>query len=455
MMSLSPKELAQARSLISWLALLPSSERTETLLSLSPSEQTTVTEMMHEWPVFARPNQMPPPGDWYIWLIQAGRGFGKTRTGAEYVRARIDAGEWRVVNIAGPSTGDVIDYMIRGTAAAPGLMGVWPPHERPRLNKNERKLTCHNGAIIRYRAAHDADTDFRGTAADGAWVDEIDAWKPQGMKPVDAFELFEMMIRAGTDPRIVATSTPKRGRLVGMLRKRDDVEITRGSTYDNAANLAPKYLKMIARYKGTHKEKQEVFGKYVEEVAGALVTQDMIDAARVATAPPLVRVAVGVDPSGSTTGDSQGIVAAGKDEHGHGYVLGDRSCRERPEGWGRRAVQTAVEFGTRRIIVEGNFGGDMAVSVIQQAARSMGVSVSVIKVSASQGKHVRFADHCAVAYEQHRMHHVGTFEDLENEVCSFTLDGYDGDGSPDPADALVWACKDLGLAELPREVRVS
>lgn len=455
MMSLSSKELVQARSLISWLASLNSNERTETILSLSPSEQTTVTEMMHEWAIFARPNQLPPQGGWFVWLIQAGRGFGKTRSGAEYVRARIDAGEWRVVNIAGPSTGDVMDYMVRGTSAAPGLMGIWPPHQRPRLNKAERRLTCHNGAIIRYRAAFEADTDFRGPQADGGWADEIDAWKPRGMKPDDAWDLFEMGIRLGADPRIVATSTPKRARLVRSLRQRDDVEVSRGSTYDNAENLAPKYLKMIERFKGTHKERQEIQGELITEIPGSLVNQNMIDVARVDTCPSLVRISVGVDPSGSTTGDSQGIVVAGKDANGHGYVLADRSCQELPEGWGRKAVLAATEFGTRRIVVETNYGGDMAASVIRQAARALGTSVQVITVNASSGKHVRFADNLAIVYEQFRMHHVGTFETLEDEVCAFTLDGYDGDGSPDPADALVWAAKDLDLAEIRREVRVS
>lgn len=425
------------------------------ILSLSPSEQTAATEIFHDWSVFARPNQLPPPGDWFVWLIQAGRGFGKTRSGAEYVRARIDSREWRVVNIAGPSKGDVMDYMIRGTPAAPGLMGIWPPHQRPRLNKDERRITCHNGAIIRYRSAYDADKDFRGPQADGGWADEVDAWKPMSMKPEDAWDLFEMGVRLGADPRIVATSTPKRARLVRILRKRDDAEVTRGSTYDNAANLSPKYIKMIARYKGTHKERQEIKGELIEDVAGALVTQQMIDASRVPNAPHLVRVSVGVDPSGSTNRDSQGIVAVGKDEHNHGYVLGDRSCRELPEGWGRRSVQTALEFNTRRIVVEGNYGGDMAASVIRQAARAMGVSVTVVMVHASDGKHVRFADNLAVLYEQYRMHHVGTFDVLEDELCAFTLDGYEGDGSPDPADAEVWAAKDLGLQDVRRELRVT
>lgn len=438
-----------------WLASLPVSERTEVIESLTRSERIALTEILHDWTLQAREKQLPPPGDWYIHVVRAGRGWGKTLTGAQYIRMRIDAGEWRTVNIAGPTGGDVVDIMILGTPKAPGLMGIWPSHQRPTLNENKRRVTCHNGAIIRYRSADEPER-FRGPQADGGWADEVDSWKPKGMKRTEAWTQFELTIRLGADPRIIVTSTPKRNRLIRMLCERPDSVVTTGSTYENRENLAGQFFRStVSPLEGTHLGRQEIHGELIDEVEGSLVTPRMIDAARVTTAPHLLRVSVGVDPSGSTTGDSQGIVVVGKDEQGHGYVLGDRSCRELPEGWGRRAVQTALEFNTRRIVVEGNYGGDMAVSVIQQAARAMGQSMTVIKVNASNGKHVRFADNVAVVYEQYRMHHVGTFAQLEDEVCAFTLDGYEGDGSPDPADALVWAAKDLGLCELPREVRVS
>jgi phage terminase large subunit-like protein len=430
--------------LLGWLSSLDPSEQTAMVEKMSPRDRTGLMEILHDWTLYARPKQLAPPGDWYIWVVRAGRGFGKTRTGAEYVRSRVDAGEWRTVNIGGPTGGDVLDVMVLGTPEAPGLMGIWPIHQRPKLNESKRRLTCHNGAIIRYRSADEPER-FRGPQADGGWADELDSWKPKGMKPEEAWALFELGIRLGPDPRIVSTSTPKRNRLIRMLCARADTVVTTGSTYENRANLAHQFFtSIVSRYEGTHLGRQEIHGELIEEIAGALVTADMIDQARVAEAPDLTRVVVGVDPSGTITGDSQGIVAAGKGVDGEGYVLADRSCSMRPEGWGRRAVETALEFDADRIVVEVNYGGDMAQSVIEQAARAMDVVIRVVKVNATRAKHVRF-EPVALLYEQGRMHHVGTFKRLEDEVCSFTAEGYDGDGSPDPGDALVWATTDLLL----------
>jgi phage terminase large subunit-like protein len=444
MSTLSPTQRKQATSLLNWLSSLDPSEQTAMIEQMAPRDRTGLMEILHDWTLYARPKQLAPPGDWYVWVCQGGRGAGKTRTGAEYVRSRVDAGEWRTVNIAGPTDGDVIDYMLLGTPEAPGLMGIWPPHQRPKLNEKKRRVTCHNGAIIRYRSADEPER-FRGPQADGGWADEIDSWKPKGMRPLEAWGLFELGIRLGPDPRIIATSTPKRSRLIRMLRERTDTVVTVTSTYENRANLAAQFFRsIVSQYEGTHLGRQEIGGELLEEIAGQLVTPEMIDKARVTEAVDLDRVSVGVDPSGSITGDSQGIVAAAKGVDGAGYVLADRSCSKRPEGWGRRAVETALEFDADRIVVEVNYGGDMAQSVIEQAAHSMEVVIPVVKVSATRAKHVRF-EPVALLYEQGRMHHVGTFKRLEDEVCSFTAEGYDGDGSPDPADALVWAITDLVL----------
>jgi len=378
--------------------------------------------------------------------VRTGRGWGKTRTAAEYVRTRIDAGEWRTVNVAGPTWTDTMRTMVNGTADAPGLMNVWPLHQRPqlRLSKDDPHLRTHNGAKIQLLAAHQAER-FRGPQADGGWADEVDSWKPEGMKPDEAWALFELGIRLGSDPRIVATSTPKRARLVKMLMQRGDCALTTGSTYENRANLAPQFFRSIVdRYKGTHLGRQEIEGEVLEDVAGALLSLEAIDAARVETAPTLRRVVVGVDPSGSIDNDRQGIVVVGVGADGHGYVLADRSCSLKPEGWGRRAVDAALEFEADRIIVETNYGGDMATSVIQQAARHADAQIRVQKITASRAKHVRFEPVCLL-YEQGRIHHVGSFPMLETELCAFTADGYEGDGSPDAADALVWAITDLML----------
>jgi phage terminase large subunit-like protein len=347
------------------------------------------------------------------------------------------------VNIAGPTLGDTLDVMIRGTPEAPGLLGIWPAHKRPHHQVTNARLVCHNGAIIRYRG-DDEPERFRGPQADGGWCDEIDSWKPKGMKPQDAWSLFELGIRLGPDPRIIATSTPKRARLVKMLQARPDCVLTTGSTWDNRANLAPQFMATLSQYKGTHLERQELYGDVLEDVEGAILSLGTIDACRVSEPCPIRRAVVGVDPSGSVDRDRQGIVVVGIGEDGDGYVLADRSCALKPEGWGRRAVEAALEFEADRIVVERNFGGDMAEHVIRQAARQADVQIRVRMVNASKAKQVRF-EPISLLYEQGRIHHVGSFPLLETELCAFTPDGYEGDGSPDSADALVWAVTDLML----------
>lgn len=280
--SATPKQPPSMRSWLDWLASLPPAERESVVAELTAPERMALAEALHDWKSFAREKQLPPPGDWFIWVVQAGRGFGKTRTGAEYVRMRIDSGDWRVVNIAGPTSGDIMDYMILGTPAAPGLMGVWPDHQRPRLNESKQRLTCHNGAVIRYRSAEEAER-FRGPQADGGWCDEIDSWRPKRMTPKDAWALFELGIRLGPDPRIVATSTPKPSRIIASLAARKDVVITRGSTYENRANLAPQFFdSIVSLHAGTRMGRQEIEGELLdaEEDAGAYYLRLMAQAAR-------------------------------------------------------------------------------------------------------------------------------------------------------------------------------
>ena len=443
MSTLSPSQQASAKSSLDWLASLDENERTATVESLSPSERIALNELLCDWTLWAREKQLPPSGDWFIWMVRAGRGFGKTRTGAEYVRSRIDSGEWRTVNVAGPTKNDVLDIMLMGTPEAPGLLGVWPEHQKPKHDITKMRVRCHNGALIRYRSADEPER-FRGPQADGGWCDEIDSWKPKGMTAEEAWGLYELGIRLGPDPRIIATSTPKRSRLVKMLCERDDTVVTVGSTYENRANLAPQFFRsIVAKYEGTRLGRQEIHGELLEDVEGALVTLDLIGRHRVAAAPELRRVVVGVDPSGTAHGDEQGIVGAALGCDGHGYVLSDRSCSLSPEGWGRRAVDLYHDLSADRLVVEVNYGGDMVESLI----RSIDPRVNVRKVTASRGKHVRF-EPVAGLYEQGRIHHVGTFDALEDQICSFTAQGYEGDTSPDRADAAVWALTDLMLARV-------
>jgi phage terminase large subunit-like protein len=343
----------------------------------------TLAKSLYDWRLCARPKQLPPPGDWFIWLLKWGRGTGKTRTGAEYVRSRIDAEEWQSVNIAGPTVGDTVDLMVRGTPEAPGLLGIWPPHQTPRHEITNRRLIAHNGAIIRYRGADEGER-FRGPQADGGWCDEVDAWKPKGMTLQEAWHLFSLGIRLGPDPRIIVTSTPKRARLIVQLMARDDCFWSSASTYENRANLAPQFFRSIVEpLKGTRLGRQEINGEILEGVEDALLNLDLIDELRVKEIPELGRIVVSVDPAASSgdKADETGIVAAAVgaecDEEGinHGYLLEDRSCRKTPAGWAAEAVSLYEKWGADLIVGERNNGGEMVESVIRNESRNVPVKL--------------------------------------------------------------------------------
>lgn len=427
---------------------LDADERLKLIETLSPSARMAMAEWLREWRPL--PHQVPPEGDWFILLMQWGAGSGKTLTGAQMSRGWIDRGIWRTVNVAGPTWVDTMRTMVHGSAEAPGLMGVWPEHQRPvlRMSKDDPHLRCHNGAKIQLFAAQKSER-FRGPAADGAWFDEIDAWKPEGMMPAEAFALAEQRIRTGPDPRIFVTSTPKRGRLVAELRKRPDTVITRATMYDNAVNLSPKYVEtMRLKYDGTRMGRQELDGELLPDVEGAIVTLEMIEAGRVAIAPDLVRTVVGVDAFGGG-GDACGIGAAGQGVDGDAYVLADRTCKLGPDGWGRRAIDTALEFDADCIAWEANYGGEMVERVLMQAMAAMGVQIRLQRVWSSKGKHLRFEptggmyERTAADKDGVHIHHVGTLEQLEDEITQFTPQGYAGAKSPNRADVVVFCVDEL------------
>jgi phage terminase large subunit-like protein len=429
---------------MSWLLSLDDVERRKALQSLSEGAALAAWDWLKDPKNLARPEQIEPVGNWFIWLCKAGRGWGKTQTGSWFVRQRIDAGTWKRVNICGRTSADVRDVMIDGPS---GLMEVWPPHQRPLHEPSKMRVVAHNGVPIRYMSADEPES-FRGPQADGGWADEIDAWKPTGMNVNDAWSLFELGIRLGPDPRIIATSTPKRGRLVKSLKDREDVTITGGSTYDNQANLAATFITAIVnRHKGTRLGRQEINGELLPDVAGALVTPEMIDRDRWRNIPTNVkRIVVGVDPSGTEDGSEKGIVVDGVTEDDQFVCLQDASCRGGPAEWGRRVVNIARFWKADCIAVEANYGGDMALHVVESAARRtpQGLhGIRVKKVIATRGKHVRF-EPCGALYERGEMHHVGSQPDLEDQVTGFTASGFEGDAdSPDRGDAHCWALTEL------------
>ena len=391
-------------------------------------------QALYEWRLWARPEQLAPPSAWTTWLVMAGRGCGKTRTGAEWIRERIASGARRIA-IAGRTAADVRDVMVEGES---GILACSPHYERPQYEPSKRRLTWPCGAIATLYSADEPD-QARGPQHDTLWADELAAWRFP-----DAWDQLTFGLRLGAEPRALVTTTPRPSPLIRALLADPHTVTTRGATRDNAANLAPAFLaKITARYAGTRLARQELDGELLDDVDGAIVTHAMIDAERVATSPPIMRTVVAIDPA-TTSGDDAdetGIVVVGKGADGDLYVLDDVSLRASPDAWARRAVETLDRYAADRIVAETNNGGEMVTLVIRQVRRD----VSIKTVTASRGKHIRF-EPVGALYEQGRIHHVGSFSALEDQLCAFTAAGYEGGASPDRADALVWAATELALS---------
>jgi predicted phage terminase large subunit-like protein len=391
-----------------------------------------------------RPSQQTPDGDWRTWLILAGRGWGKTLTGAEDVKAYGLTHSASRIAIVARSYADARDTCVEGET---GLLSVLPPHMIKVWNRSLGELILVNGTRYKLFSADEPER-LRGPQHHRAWCDELASWG-EGTKQRDwpaAWDQLMFGLRLGDDPRAVVTTTPRPTKLIRHLLTAATTYPTRGHTDENAENLAPAFLsEIMARYAGTRLGRQELGAEILDDIPGALWTYAMFEARR--PAPDLVRCVVGVDPSGGSgpENDEQGIIVGGKGSDGHGYVVADRSCRLSPDGWGRRAVQAYVDFKADAIVVEKNFGGDMAESVIRSAARAMGVTVKVVMVTASRGKALR-AQPVAGLYEQGRMHHVEVFAELEEQCTTWTPES---GTSPDRLDALVWVMTETMLEPEP------
>jgi phage terminase large subunit-like protein len=304
-------------------------------------------------------------------------------------------------------------------------------------NRSLGELDLHNGSHVKLFSAEQPDR-LRGPQHHHAWCDELAAWKYP-----ETFDQLLFGLRLGSRPQIVVTTTPRRTPLIVELVKRakadpEDVFMTAGSTYDNAAHLAPVALAQLKlRYEGTRLGRQELFAELLEDVEGALWDWQMVEACRGGPPAAYKRIVVGVDPSGGG-GAEQGIVVCGLGKDGRYYVLADRTCRLSPDGWGRRAVDAYHEFGADRIVAEGNFGGDMVEAVI----RNVDPSCSYRKVTASRGKRQR-AEPVVALYEQGHVTHLGVFAELEDQMTTWVPDADFAQPSPDRVDALVWAVSDL------------
>ncbi len=466
----------------------------EQLNRASPEQ---LSALRHKWHFWARPNQIAPEGEWTFWALLAGRGFGKTRTGAEWINERVQQGKSKRIALVAPTAADVRKVMVEGES---GILAISPPWNRPLFEPSKLQLTWPNGAIAQLFSAEEPER-LRGPQCDTFWADELAAWK----KLQETWDMLQFGFRLGDDPRGCITTTPKPLPIVKQLVRdaRDRPEhlrekgwtgqtaLVRGSTYENRANLATKFFQqVVTKYEGTRLGRQELNADILEDMPGALWQRANIDAVRI-SAPAMLpiwkevsdipgdemvlesietlqviataimacvpedlsRIIVSVDPNVSNNegSDEIGITVQGKGLSGRAYVLADCTMKGSPNEWATTAIIAHDIFKADRIIGEANQGGNMVEYTIQTTAKALKEqghrktdNIGVTLVHATRGKVTR-AEPSAALYEQKKVSHVGTHETLEDQMCLFTSDfdrkamGY----SPDRVDALVWGLTHL------------
>ena len=400
------------------------------ILASSPRIQT---QARFDWDLWARPNQLEPSGDHRFWLVLAGRGFGKTRAGVEWIRRQIETGKSRRAIVIAPTAADCRDTIVEGPS---GFIACSPPWDRPKYEPSKRRLTWKNGAQVSLYSSEEPDR-IRGVNCDLLLADELCAWKYPA-----AWDMAMLALRIGSNPRAMITTTPRPTKLIKDLLDTPETVVTRGSTFDNAENLAKPFLDSILdRYENTRLGRQEIYAEILEDVDGALLSSSMLEELRVvARRDQLSRVVVGVDPAASSgeSADHTGIVIAGLNESGELTALADWSCQLGPAGWARKAIDAYHEFRADLIVAEKNQGGLM----VEHTLRSVDANVPIKLVHAKDGKHVRAMPILSL-FEQRRAHTTPGLDKLESQLCGFTPQGYEGDTSPDSADAFIWAATEL------------
>lgn len=423
--------MSDGLSLADRFRALPKEEQERRWNSLSEEERAA---NLYDWSFWARPNQLPPPGDWQTWLILAGRGFGKTKAGAQWIIAQSET--CRRMALVGPTAADVRDAMIEGES---GILASSPPWNMPRYEPSKRKVTWPNGSFALCFSAEEPRR-LRGPQFFAAWCDELAAWKYDQ----DTFDMLQFGLRLGKKPRQVVTTTPRPTKIIKELRKDKTVVVTTGTSYENRRNLAVSFFdRIVSKYEGTRLGRQELNAEILDDNPNSFWTLTRIDLLRVDYPPPLMRVVVGVDPavSSNPNSDETGIVVCGLGYDGHGYVLDDRSLVGSPEEWGISSVEAYRSWEADRIVAEVNNGGDLVESNIRAIDRS----VSYKAVHASRGKAVR-AEPVSALYEQGKVHHVGAFPALEDQMTQYDPT-VSGQPSPDRMDALVWGLTELMLKD--------
>jgi phage terminase large subunit-like protein len=405
-----------------------------------------ISRLFGDFPALSHEHQRPPETPWTTWLLLGGRGAGKTRAGAEWLRgmacgippyAHKPTGPLALI---GETEHEVREVMIEGVS---GVLALGARGERPAWISSRRRLEWSNGIFAQMFSAEDPDS-LRGPQFAGAWLDELAKWRHAEA----TFDMLQFGLRLGERPRQVITTTPRPIALIKRLIADSRTAVTHAGTAANKFFLAPQFVdNVVARYGGTRLGRQELDGEIVEERAGALWSRALIEGCRVAAAPPLVRIVVAVDPPASAGrhADACGIVAAGRAFDGALYVLADETVSGlSPAGWAMKAIALWRKLAADALVVEVNQGGDMVKAVIAQADPT----VPVTPVRAHRGKFLR-AEPVAALYEQGRVKHAGTFAALEDEMCDFAPDGLSTGRSPDRLDALVWALTALSFGARP------
>ncbi|WGI20843.1 terminase family protein [Amylibacter sp. IMCC11727] len=439
----STSTMQDVKSLIELLGSASEEEVDAFLKSLSDETLQALPYLFEFW---ALPHQLEPAGDWSTWVILGGRGAGKTRAGAEWVRSKVegagpaDAGQHKRVALIGETLDQVREVMVFGDS---GIIANSPPDRVPEWHAARRALVWPNGAEAWAMSASSPE-HLRGPQFDCVWADELGKWK----KARDTWDMMQFALRLGEDPRALVTTTPRNIGILKEILEADDTVATHAPTEANRANLAPSFLKKVyLDYGGSRLGKQELDGKMIEDVEGALWPAHVLDGLQKADVPEMDRIIVAVDPpaSGKSTADACGIIVAGVQTHGGGpehwkaWVLADESVRgASPAAWAKVVADTAKTWQADRVVAEVNQGGDMVEAVLRQQAPMLAYRA----VHATRGKTVR-AEPVAALYEQGRVCHAKGLRTLEDQMAEMTLTGFAGKGSPDRVDALVWALTDL------------
>jgi phage terminase large subunit-like protein len=397
-----------------------------------PELAAMVDELAHRWEYVGRESQQQPAGDWDTWIIKAGRGFGKTRTGSETIRLWSD--QVPSMLLMGATATDLRDIMIEGPS---GILKTAPHNNYPVYEPSKLRLTWKNGCVCHIRSAEEPDR-IRGIEVHRGWFDEFASWD----NPEGAWDMISMSVRLGDTKKLI-TTTPRRLNILKKIMSFPGTVVTSGATYENKDNLSESFIESIReRYEGTRIGRQEIHAEILDDIEGALWTSEIIDNYRVKKHPDLKRVVVAIDPAVTATkkSDETGIIVAGMGSDNHGYILNDYSGIYTPRQWAEKGLFAYDRYNADRVVAEVNNGGDL----VETNIRSVDSSVNYKEVRASRGKVIR-AEPVVALYEQGKIHHVGIHDALENQMMTWDPGS---EKSPDRVDALVWGLTELMLKHI-------